>query len=138
MSLSSHEQHALHSIEDQLCVSDPELASLLATFTRLTADEDMPVREKTPAGPQANRRSHRRRHPLRCRVRRAAGRPRRSSLWQAAGLVLGLLIAAAVVVGAMAITGLRPGGSLARWPHRCPCMTASAGSIVTGGGRISG
>ena len=53
MSLSSHEQHALHSIEDQLCVSDPELASLLATFTRLTADEDMPVREKTPAGPRA-------------------------------------------------------------------------------------
>ena len=55
MSLSSHEEHALHSIEDRLCVSDPELASLLATFTRLTADEDMPAREKTPAGPQATR-----------------------------------------------------------------------------------
>ena len=139
MSLSSHEQHALHSIEDRLCVSDPELASLLATFTRLTAGEDMPAREKTPASAGTARRSHRRRRSLRYRARRLAGRPRRFSLWQAAGLVLGLLVAVAVVVGAMAITGLRPGGSLARWPpYRCPCMTASAGSTVTGGGRISG
>jgi hypothetical protein len=109
MSLSSHEQHALHSIEDRLCVSDPELASLLATFTRLTAGEDMPAREKTPASAGTARRSHRRRHSLRYRARRLAGRPRRFSLWQAAGLVLGLLVAVAVVVGAMAITGLRPG-----------------------------
>jgi hypothetical protein len=108
MSLSSHEQHALHSIEDRLCVSDPELASLLATFTRLTAGEDMPAREKTPASPGTTRGSHRRRHPLRYRARRLAGRRRRSSLRQAAGLVLGRLVAVAIVVGAMAITGLRP------------------------------
>ena len=109
MSLSSHEQHALHSIEDRLCVSDPELASLLATFTRLTAGEDMPAREKTPASRGTTRHSHRRRRPPRYWMRRLAGRPRRFSLWQAAGLVLGLLVAVAVVVGAMAITGLRPG-----------------------------
>ena len=109
MSLSSHEQHALHSIEDRLCVSDPELASLLATFTRLNAGEDMPVREKAPASPGTTRHSHRRRHPLRYRARRLVRRPQRSSLRQAAGLVLGLLVAAALVVGAMAITGLRPG-----------------------------
>jgi hypothetical protein len=109
MSLSSHEQHALHSIENRLCVSDPELASLLATFTRLTAGEDMPAREKTPTGRLAPRRSHRRRHRLRYRTRRLAVRPRRSLLWQAAGLVLGLLVAVAVVAGAMAVTGLRPG-----------------------------
>jgi hypothetical protein len=109
MSLSSHEQHALHSIENRLCVSDPELASLLATFSRLTAGEDMPAREKTRAGRLAPRGSHRRRHPLRYRTRRLAGRPRPSLFWQAAGLVLGLLVAVAVVAGAMAITGLRPG-----------------------------
>jgi hypothetical protein len=109
MSLSSHEQHALHSIEDRLCVSDPELASLLATFTQLTEGEDMPAREKTPASRGATRRSHRGRRPPRHRARRLAGRPRRSSLWQAAGLVLGLLVAVAVVAGAMAVTGLRPG-----------------------------
>jgi hypothetical protein len=109
MSLSSHEQHALHSIENRLCVSDPELASLLATFTRLTAGEEMPAREKTPAGRLAPHRSHRRRHPLRYRTRRLAGQPRRSMLWQTAGLVLGLLVAVGVVAGAMAITGLRPG-----------------------------
>jgi Protein of unknown function (DUF3040) len=109
MSLSSYEQHALHSMENRLCVSDPELASLLATFSRLTAGEDMPAREKAPAGRVALRRSRHRRHPLRYGTRRLAGRPRQSLLWQAAGLVLGLLVAVAVVAGAMAITGLRPG-----------------------------
>jgi len=107
MSLSSHEEHALHSIEDRLCVSDPELASLLATFTRLTAGEDMPAREKTPAGRATTRHSHRRRRPP--RMRRLAGRARRSKFWQAAGLVIGLLIAVGIVVGALAITGLLPG-----------------------------
>jgi hypothetical protein len=108
MSLSSHEQHALHSIEGRLCVSDPELASLLATFSRLTAGEDMPAREKTPTSRVAPRRL-RRRSALRYRTRRLAGRPRRLLLWQAAGLVLGLLVAVGMVAGAMAITGLRPG-----------------------------
>ena len=41
MSLSSHEQHALHSIEDRLCVSAPELASLLATFSRLASSRSV-------------------------------------------------------------------------------------------------
>jgi hypothetical protein len=107
MSLSSHEQHALHSIESRLCVSDPDLASLLTTFTRLTAGEDMPLRENALPQRGATRRSHRRRHPLRYRTRWLAGRSRRTFLWQAAGVVLGLLIAAGVVVGAMAITGLQ-------------------------------
>ena len=109
MSLSSHEQHALHSIEDRLCVSDPELASLLATFTRLTAGEDMPAREKTPASRGTTRHSHRRRRPPRYRMRRLAGRPRPSKFWQAAGLVVGLLIAVGIVAGALAISGLLPG-----------------------------
>jgi hypothetical protein len=50
MSLSAREQHELRSIENSLTDSDPSLASLLATFTRLTAAGEMPVRERTRAG----------------------------------------------------------------------------------------
>src|SRR5262249_495098 len=49
MSISPKEQQALASIEDGLAGSDPKLASLLATFTRLASDEEMPVREKIRA-----------------------------------------------------------------------------------------
>lgn len=49
MSLTAREQQALHAIEDEIAGSDPKLASLLATFTRLTSGEEMPVREKIPA-----------------------------------------------------------------------------------------
>src|SRR5215813_5122443 len=58
MSISPKEQQALASIEDGLAGSDPKLASLLATFTRLASDEKMPVREKIRAtrhGPRAAR-----------------------------------------------------------------------------------
>ncbi len=111
MSLSAHEQQALDTIGDKLCVSDPELASLLATFTRLTAGEDMPVREKnqTTARQAARRpRRHRLRRP-RGVARVPAGRSRRLLIWQGASLVLGVLLAVAVVAGAMAVTGLRGG-----------------------------
>ena len=108
MSLSAHEQQALDSIGDKLSVSDPELASLLATFARLTAGEDMPEREKTREGTQRTGRRlgrHRRRR-LRGGARPAAGRPRRLRFWQVASLVFGVLLAVAVVAGAMAVTRL--------------------------------
>jgi hypothetical protein len=111
MSLSAQEQQVLDSIGHKLSVSDPELASLLTTFTRLTAGEDMPAREKTQAragwaGHRLGR--HRRRRRWRM-VGPPAGRPRRLLAWQGASLVLGILFAAAVVAGAMAVTHLRPG-----------------------------
>jgi len=111
MSLSAHEQHALHSIEDSLCVSDPELASLLATFSRLTAGEDMPVREKSRArrGSVIRRSRRNRRRRLGGIRRPPASRSRRYLVWQGAGLVLGLVVAAGIVAGALALTGLRPG-----------------------------
>jgi hypothetical protein len=46
MSLSAHEQQALDGIADGLAHSDPRLASLLATFNRLTSGEAMPTGEK--------------------------------------------------------------------------------------------
>ena len=46
MTLSARDRRALDSIGDRLSGTDPHLASLLGTFTRLTAGEDMPVREQ--------------------------------------------------------------------------------------------
>jgi hypothetical protein len=61
MSLSAWELQVLDSIKDGLAGSDPELATLLTTFTRLAADEEMPARTT-----------------LRARSRRAIQRSRRS------------------------------------------------------------
>jgi hypothetical protein len=111
MSLSAYEQQALESIGDELSVSDPELASLLTTFTRLTAGEDMPVREKTRTRTRwvtGRPRRHRRPQP-RHKADRPAGQSQRLLFWQGATLVLGILIAVAVVAGALAITHLRGG-----------------------------
>ena len=64
MSPDAWEQRALDSIRDRLAGSDPELARLLATFTRLASGEEMPAREQLPArSHQAIRRSRRRRRP---------------------------------------------------------------------------
>jgi Protein of unknown function (DUF3040) len=111
MSLSAQEQQVLDSIGHKLSVSDPELASLLTTFTRLTAGEDMPAREKTQAraGWAGHRLRRHRRRRLGDMAHPPAARPRRLLAWQGASLVLGILFAAAVVVGAMAVTHLRPG-----------------------------
>jgi hypothetical protein len=46
MSLSAHERQALAGIADGLAHSDPPLASLLATFNRLTSGEAMPASEQ--------------------------------------------------------------------------------------------
>lgn len=45
MGLSAQDQQALDAIEGSLADSDPRLASMLSTFSRLTADEEMPSRE---------------------------------------------------------------------------------------------
>jgi hypothetical protein len=50
MSLSTWEQQALDSINDELTDSDPRLVTLLTTFNRLASGEAMPVRGKLRAG----------------------------------------------------------------------------------------
>ena len=60
MSLSSQERQALRSIEEDLSGSDPKLVSLMATFTRLTQDEELPRHEQIaasgrPRGPRRPR-----------------------------------------------------------------------------------
>jgi hypothetical protein len=59
MSLSVWEQQALDSIKDRLAGSDPQLAALLTTFTRLASGEEMLVQEDILAG--SRRKPHHRR-----------------------------------------------------------------------------
>jgi Protein of unknown function (DUF3040) len=52
MSLSVREQQALNSIGDGLAGSDPELATLLATFTEQASGEEIPARENIRVTPR--------------------------------------------------------------------------------------
>jgi hypothetical protein len=94
MSLSPREQHALDSIKDRLAGSDPELAALLATFTRLTSGEEMPDRE--PVQLRNGRPPHRGKGR-----RRAHGVYHRLGFYQVA-LLLWLVITVALITTAMA------------------------------------
>lgn len=52
MSISERDRQSLDSIEDRLARSAPGLASMLAMFSRLTADEEMPAREPLRRAPR--------------------------------------------------------------------------------------
>jgi hypothetical protein len=100
MSLSAREQQALDSIEDGLCGADPKLASLLATFTRLTAGEEMPGSGKIRAGGWSATR-------LRRRPRRGPVRPARAPTGLTLGLAaagLWLLITVAMITVALTLS----------------------------------
>ena len=93
MGLSAWERHALDLIKSGIAGSDPELASLLAAFTRLASGEEMPDREMVLAGP---RRALRR---LR-RTRQSSGLSRlcrRLGFQRGALLLLWLLTTAALI-----------------------------------------
>jgi len=95
MSLSPREQHALDSIGERLAGSDPELAALLATFTRLASGEEMPDR-----GPVRARQG---RHPHRGKMRRPARRAyQRLGIYRVA-LLLWVVITIALITTAMAL-----------------------------------
>ena len=109
MSLSAWEQQALRSIEDGLTASDPKLTSLLATFTRLTKDEELPRHEQIaaggkPRGPHRSRAGRYRGPPHAWRARMAS---QPATLYRA-GLLLWLIIAICLVAVALAVN--RNGG----------------------------
>jgi hypothetical protein len=118
MSPDASEQQALDSIGDGLAGSDPQLAALLTTFTRLTSGEEMPVRGELRARPQrAIRRSRRkRRHP-----RRGPGRRFGQRLGvERIALLLRLLITVGLITTAVTLS--RSGSQSAcveRWPGIC-------------------
>jgi hypothetical protein len=99
MSLSAREQQALDSIEDRLVGSDPRLAALLFTFSRLTSGDAMPTREEV--GPEISDPARWTRRVLR-RARRLldayAGLDRTMALlWVL--ITVGLIAVAAVLSG---------------------------------------
>jgi hypothetical protein len=108
MSLSTQEQRALQSIDEDLSGSAPKLVSLLATFTRLARDEEMPGHERIgtsgqPRGPRSPRPGRYRCHAWRARM---LSRP---PTLQRAGLLLWLVITICLV--AVALTVNRNGAS---------------------------
>jgi len=112
------EQRALDSIKDGLTGSDPRLAALLATFTRLASGEAMPVREELPERPlRAVRRSRsKRRHSRRGPARRFG---RRFGVERVA-LLVWLLITVGLITTAVTLS--RSGSQSAcieRWPGIC-------------------
>lgn len=102
MSLNARDEQILGSIEDGLARSDPKLAWMLATFTRLASGEEMPVREKIhEVRPVAYLRD--RRHPPPDVARRRASRlcqrlglPQHWVLWLAAVTAVALVAVALV------------------------------------------
>jgi hypothetical protein len=112
------EQRALDSIKDGLTGSDPRLAALLATFTRLASGEAMPVREELPERPlrEVRRSRRKRRHSRRGPGRRFG---RRLGIERMA-LLLWLLITIGLITTAVTLS--RSGSQSAcveRWPGIC-------------------
>ncbi len=139
MSLSGWEQQALDSIKDGLASSDPRLAARLNIFTRLASGEEMPAREKLPAGPRRSRPGPRRR-------RRGDARGHAQQVHQRTGLhrimpLLWLVITAALIVVALVCNRVGShGGCTTPRATSCPGATSAADpTLVTpSAGTLSG
>jgi hypothetical protein len=118
MSLSAREQQALNSIGEGLTGSDPELATLLASFTELASGEEMPVRENVQMDPPW--------------VIRRPRRKRRHCHWKKAGRVQQFLRPRYVVVLWLLITAVLIGVALtlSRADGHVPCQEFSLASCA--------
>lgn len=100
MSISEHERQVLATIEDDLASSGPKLTAMLTIFTRLTAGEAMPARERVsrlfclpPTADQAVNGAPPVNQPN--RLRRAVSRLMRQSAWLVwLAVVIGLITSA--------------------------------------------
>lgn len=147
MSLSAWEQQALDSIRDVLAGTDPELATLLVTFSELATGEEMPAAERIMPGPHlaAWLAPRRRRRPSRGRMHR-----RRRQLGQVLTVrwavpVLWLVISIALISMAVALSGGPSQGPCPQsWPTACvtsvPAHTSQSvtHSTMTSQGRPDG
>jgi hypothetical protein len=111
MSLSAREQQALDVIAEHIAGSDPGLTSKMTAFARLTAGEDMPLREKVLAV-----RTRDTRHLFRL--------PRRPS-FQRTALLLWLVIMVGLVAVAVAIGS----GSRAACTKNRPAVCAGSSPV---------
>ena len=109
MSLSTQERRALRSIEGDLSGSGSKLVSMLATFTRLTRDEEMPGHERIATGGTSRdaRRPQGGRYPRPGHVWRGRVPNHPPNLYRA-GLLLWLVIAISLIAVALAVS--RNGG----------------------------
>ena len=106
MSPNQPDSQTLGSIEDGLAGSDPGLAAMLNIFSRLTAGEEMPIREKIRARrgrSTAHRRRRARRHPRRSLTLPQTRRLYRRLGWQQAMLLLWAVISAALLAAALVL-----------------------------------
>lgn len=95
MSISERERQTLDSIESDLAISAPRLASMLGIFSRLTAGEQMPAREplrRFSDGPGGLGVTARRAGPHRVRRLRVGRKTRGWLLLAVAAALLGLMI----------------------------------------------
>ena len=136
MSLTEPETQALGSIADGLAGADPRLASMLTIFTRLAAGEEMPAREKTRVRrgrPAAHRPRRARRYPRRGI---AFPQPRRRYArlgWPQALLVLGAVIAAALLTAALALTASGHNTCIQSMRSACPWPAIPQHAVISGG-----
>jgi len=134
MSLHPREEQILASIKDTIVSSDPRLAALMTTFTKLAAGEDMPLRETLPAQRRIARRPHgmRPQHGWPASTPHGA-RTRRGSGHQRLVLVLWFLISAALITTALAFSRgghgtacTQPWSALCASPSPAPSSPADA------------
>jgi Protein of unknown function (DUF3040) len=113
MSLSAWEQQVLDSIRDGFAASDPQLTSLLSTFSQLASEEEMPVRE-----------------PIRGDSRRAgrrSRRPQRHLGLQWGAMLLWLVVTVTMIVVAVTMNrGTSPGNCTGTWVTFCGSSTRPA------------
>lgn len=113
MGLSSRDRQELGCIEERLVSSDPELASMLATFSRLVAGENMPERERIRTGRAARRRRHESREPA------DPGRPRGRISRSRKAVALWLVMTVALIVAAVTASHIGGAGPCAAWSAAC-------------------
>jgi len=122
MSLSARDRHALNAIREGLAGSDPDLASFLSTFSRLTADEEMPPREQIRP----------RWYLIRSTGRHRAGRGTRSlgrRVGPARMMMLAWLVVAVTLVSvAVVLSNRGPATCKMSWPMGC-ALPAPAASV---------
>jgi hypothetical protein len=127
MSNRAREQQALDSITEELTRSEPRLAALLATFTRLVSGEEMPVHEKIREGSSYAAARHRRR-PAGKSHRRAVSTDQYAGFRRAA-LLTSLLITGVLIVICVVLS--RGGGHSecrSLWAVACPSPAPARGT----------
>jgi hypothetical protein len=122
MSLSAWEQRVLHSIENGLAGSDPELTTLLGAFTELVSNEEMPAAERVTPSWLAFRKSRRFR-----RGRASLGCRRLSMRWAMLVLLLLTIISLISVALAFSRSSTSQVGCVTPWIANCSSPAPGGG-----------